>query len=146
MRKYLIVAIAAMTLCSNVGEGSASDWLALYVHDERGFAAGSAAAVYTVYTVALTVGRLGGSVVLGRLGRVRTLRIAGIVPRRRNRLIVVIIPARAVGERLDQPQRVTHAGEARDRLGISDRADVGGLDWDKVQHALGRYRRLPKKK
>lgn len=74
-----IVLIAAMTLCSNVGEGSASDWLALYVHDERGFAAGSAAAVYTVYTVALTVGRLGGSVVIGRLGRVRTLRIAGIV-------------------------------------------------------------------
>lgn len=74
-----IVLIAAMTLCSNVGEGSASDWLALYVHDERGFAAGSAAAVYTVYTVALTVGRLGGSVVIGRLGRVRTLRIAGVV-------------------------------------------------------------------
>ncbi len=74
-----IILIAAMTLCSNVGEGSASDWLALYVHDERGFAAGSAAAVYTVYTVALTVGRLGGSVVIGRLGRVRTLRIAGIV-------------------------------------------------------------------
>jgi predicted MFS family arabinose efflux permease len=74
-----IVLIAAMTLCSNVGEGSASDWLALYVHDERGFAAGSAAAVYTVYTVALTIGRLGGSVVIGRLGRVRTLRIAGIV-------------------------------------------------------------------
>jgi len=73
------VLIAAMTLCSNVGEGSASDWLALYVHDERGFAAGSAAAVYTVYTVALTIGRLGGSVVIGRLGRVRTLRIAGIV-------------------------------------------------------------------
>lgn len=74
-----IILIAAMTLCSNVGEGSASDWLALYVHDERGFAAGSAAAVYTVYTVALTVGRLGGSVVIGRLGRVRTLRVAGIV-------------------------------------------------------------------
>jgi predicted MFS family arabinose efflux permease len=74
-----IVLIAAMTLCSNVGEGSASDWLALYVHDERGFAAGSAAAVYTVYTLALTVGRLGGSVVIGRLGRVRTLRIAGVV-------------------------------------------------------------------
>ncbi|HEY8789822.1 MAG TPA: MFS transporter [Actinopolymorphaceae bacterium] len=74
-----IILIAAMTLCSNVGEGSASDWLALYVHDERGFAAGSAAAVYTVYTVALTIGRLGGSFVIGRLGRVRTLRIAGIV-------------------------------------------------------------------
>lgn len=74
-----IILIAAMTLCSNVGEGSASDWLALYVHDERGFAAGSAAAVYAVYTVALTIGRLGGSVVIGRLGRVRTLRIAGVV-------------------------------------------------------------------
>jgi predicted MFS family arabinose efflux permease len=74
-----IILIAAMTLCSNVGEGSASDWLALYVHDERGFSAGSAAAVYTVYTVALTVGRLGGSLVMARLGRVRTLRIAGVV-------------------------------------------------------------------
>ena len=74
-----IILLAAMTLCSNVGEGSAADWMALYAHDDRGFSAGRAAAVYATYTVALTVGRLLGSAVIARIGRVTTLRVAGVV-------------------------------------------------------------------
>ncbi len=74
-----IILLAAMTLCSNVGEGSAADWMALYAHDDRGFSAGRAAAVYATYTIALTVGRLLGSAVIARIGRVSTLRIAGVV-------------------------------------------------------------------
>jgi predicted MFS family arabinose efflux permease len=74
-----IVLLAVMLVCSNIGEGSASDWLALYVHDDRGFRAGLAATVFTTYTVMVTVGRLLGGFVIGRWGRVRTLRVCGLV-------------------------------------------------------------------
>jgi MFS family permease len=74
-----VILLAVMLLCSNIGEGSASDWLALYVHDERGFSEGAAAAVFTVYSLTITVGRLIGGFVLDRLGRVITVRICGVI-------------------------------------------------------------------
>lgn len=74
-----VILLAVMLLCSNVGEGSASDWLALYVHDERGFSEGAAAAAFTCYSLMITVGRLTGGFVLDRLGRVTTLRLCGVI-------------------------------------------------------------------
>jgi len=74
-----IALLAVMLICSNIGEGSASDWLELYAHDDRGFRPGVAAAVFTTYTVAVTVGRLLGGPVITRLGRVATLRLCGLV-------------------------------------------------------------------
>jgi len=74
-----VALLAVMLLCSNIGEGTASDWLALYAHDERGFGEGAAAAVFTAYSLMITVGRLAGGFVLDRLGRVTTLRICGAV-------------------------------------------------------------------
>ncbi len=74
-----VILLAVMLLCSNIGEGSASDWLALYAHDERGFGEGAAAAVFTVYSLTITVGRLVGGFVLDRLGRVNTVRLCGVI-------------------------------------------------------------------
>ncbi|WP_161606402.1 MFS transporter [Microlunatus speluncae] len=74
-----VILLAVMLLCSNIGEGSASDWLALYAHDERGFGEGAAAAVFTVYSLMITIGRLAGGFVLDRLGRVITVRLCGVI-------------------------------------------------------------------
>ncbi len=74
-----VLLLGVMLLFSNVGEGSASDWLALYAHDERGLGVGPAAAVFTTYTVTSTFGRLVGGFVIDRFGRVGVLRACGVV-------------------------------------------------------------------
>lgn len=74
-----VILLAIMLVCSNLGEGSASDWLALYAHDIRGLGEGAAAAVFTVYSVTSTTGRLLGGLVVDRLGRLLTLRMSGLV-------------------------------------------------------------------
>lgn len=74
-----VVLLAVMLLCSNIGEGTVSDWLALYAHDERGFGPGLAAAAFTTYSVTSTVGRLLGGFVVDRLGHRLSLRLSGLV-------------------------------------------------------------------
>ena len=74
-----VLLLGVMLLFSNVGEGSASDWLALYAHDERGLGVGPAAAVFTTYTVTSTIARLAGGPVIDRFGRVMVLRACGIL-------------------------------------------------------------------
>ncbi len=74
-----IILIGIMTMCSTLSEGAASDWLALYLHDDRGVSQGLAALIFTTYTVALTIGRFSGGGVLQRFGRVDTLRLSGCV-------------------------------------------------------------------
>jgi fucose permease len=74
-----IMLLSVMIICSNIGEGTAADWLALYVHDERGLSQGLGAAAYTTYAVTSTLGRLFGGPVIDRLGKVGTLRLCGLV-------------------------------------------------------------------
>ncbi len=74
-----VILLAIMLVCSNTGEGSASDWLALYAHDERGFGPGAAAAAYTTYSITSTVGRLLGGLVVDRVGPTATLRLSGLI-------------------------------------------------------------------
>lgn len=74
-----ILMLAVIILFSNTGEGSASDWLALYVHDQRGLSQGLAAATYTTYSITSTFGRLTGGFVVDRLGRLAVLRISGLL-------------------------------------------------------------------
>lgn len=59
-------------------EGSANDWLALAMVDDRGFTAGGGAFLYGVFTVAMTAGRIAGVPLLDRFGRVAVLRGAAL--------------------------------------------------------------------
>ena len=115
-----VIMIAVMLLCCNLGEGTASDWLALYAHDERGFSEGAAGAVFTCYSLMITIGRLGGGFVLDRLGRVATLRLCGVITAA-GFAIVLFLPS-AIGPYLGAglwglglsvvfPAAVTTAGE-----------------------------------
>ncbi|HEU4945715.1 MAG TPA: MFS transporter [Kribbella sp.] len=74
-----LILIGVMVLCSTVGEGAAADWLALFLRDERAASPGLAAAGFTAFTIAMTVGRLLGTTAIERLGRGITLRLAGVL-------------------------------------------------------------------
>lgn len=80
-RSVMLIAlvIGVMMLCSTVGEGSASDWLALHMVEDRGTTAALGAATYTVYALFLTIGRLLGHLTIERFGRVRAIQVSGLI-------------------------------------------------------------------
>lgn len=71
--------IGLMMLGGTFGEGSASDWLAVHMVDERGTSEAMGAALYTCYALFLTTGRLTGHVALNKFGRVGAIRISGVL-------------------------------------------------------------------
>ena len=66
--------IGAIVLGMAFTEGSANDWLALAMVDERGVSHATGAALFGVFTVAMTVARVAGVPLLDRYGRVPVLR------------------------------------------------------------------------
>ncbi len=74
-----VLGLGVMCFCAAWAEGSANDWLALVLADDRGASAAMAAAGFAVFAAAMTVGRLVGTTVVARIGRVRALRIGALV-------------------------------------------------------------------
>ncbi|MGW5018802.1 MFS transporter [Streptomyces cacaoi] len=73
-RAQLLVAVLGLiALCTAYGEGALADWSALHLTDDLGAGAGVAAAGYSVFAGAMTVGRLSGTTLLERLGPGRVL-------------------------------------------------------------------------
>jgi MFS family permease len=68
--------IGVIMLGMAFAEGSANDWLALAMVDDRGLDHGQGALLFGVFTVAMTAGRIGGVPALDRFGRVPVLRVA----------------------------------------------------------------------
>ena len=71
------LAIGLIALGMAFTEGSANDWLALSLVDDRGLENGQAAALFTLFTAAMMVGRIAGGPLIDRFGRVPVLRITG---------------------------------------------------------------------
>ena len=74
-----IVLIGVITLCGTLLEGSAADWVTLYLTDDRGQTQSAAAFGYAVFAMAMALSRFGGTPVIARLGRGRAVRIAGVL-------------------------------------------------------------------
>jgi MFS family permease len=74
-----IVLIGTITLCATLLEGSASDWITLFLTDDRGQTQTAAALGYTVFATAMALSRFGGTPVIARLGRGTAIRIAGVL-------------------------------------------------------------------
>ncbi|MBT2517024.1 MFS transporter [Streptomyces sp. ISL-90] len=70
-----LILIGVVVLGMSFAEGSANDWLALAVVDGHGYDETIGAAVFTVFTVAMTAGRVLGGPFIDRFGRVPMLRI-----------------------------------------------------------------------
>ncbi len=74
--RWLVVVLGFIALCTAYGEGALADWSALHLRETLGASAGVAASGYSVFALAMTVGRLSGSTVLERVGQTRAL-VAG---------------------------------------------------------------------
>ncbi|MEU3983556.1 MFS transporter [Streptomyces sp. NPDC026672] len=72
----LVFTFGLIALCTAYGEGAMADWGALHLEQDLETSPGLAAAGYSAFALAMTVGRLTGSTLLQRLGRTRTV-VAG---------------------------------------------------------------------
>lgn len=90
-----VLLVGVIVLGMAFAEGSANDWLSLAMVDGHGVTHSAGAAIFGVFVAAMTVGRIGGVVVLDRFGRVPVLRasaalaIAGL-------LLVILVPSTVV--------------------------------------------------
>jgi predicted MFS family arabinose efflux permease len=75
-REPRVLLIGVLVLGMAFAEGSANDWLALAMTDDRGFDDAQGALMFGVFAVAMTVGRIAGVPLLDRFGRVPVLRVA----------------------------------------------------------------------
>ena len=72
----LVLTFGLIALCTAYGEGALADWSALHLKQDLDVTAGTAAAGYSCFALAMTIGRLTGTRLLERLGQTRTL-VAG---------------------------------------------------------------------
>lgn len=77
-REPRTIAIGLVALGMAFAEGSATDWLALGMTDDRGASNASAASWFLLFTLSMTVGRIVGVPLLNRFGRVVILSLAAV--------------------------------------------------------------------
>ncbi|GHE03089.1 MFS transporter [Streptomyces alanosinicus] len=75
----LVVVFGLIALCTAYGEGAMADWGALHLQQDLMASSGVAAAGYSCFALAMTVGRATGTTLLERLGRTRTVIAGGTV-------------------------------------------------------------------
>lgn len=76
--RKLVLGLGLIAMCTAYGEGALADWSALHLADDLGAGPGLAAAGYSVFALAMTVGRLSGTALLERLGQSRSLTAGGL--------------------------------------------------------------------
>jgi MFS family permease len=71
------MALAMIALVTSVGEGTANNWLAVMLVDNRGVPASIGALTFAGFNVTMALGRFTGGVLIRRFGRTLVLRYAG---------------------------------------------------------------------
>ena len=71
--------LGLLALCGQVGEGSAGDWSAVYLHADLGTSAGLAVAGLAAFSVTMAAGRMAGDRLAARFGPVRLVRVSGLL-------------------------------------------------------------------
>ncbi|MEU5686453.1 MFS transporter [Streptomyces venezuelae] len=74
--RRLVLVFGLIALCTAFGEGALADWGALHLEQDLAAHPGIAAAGYSCFAFAMTLGRLGGTTLLERLGQTPIL-VAG---------------------------------------------------------------------
>lgn len=72
-----VLVFGLIALCTAYGEGALADWGALHLEEDLAAHPGVAAAGYSCFALAMTVGRLSGTVLLERLGQTRVIVVGG---------------------------------------------------------------------
>jgi len=75
----VIWVLGVLALFGQVGEGSAGDWSAVYLHVNLGTAPGVAAAGLAAFSVTMALGRAAGDRLSTRFGPVTLVRVSGLV-------------------------------------------------------------------
>jgi MFS family permease len=96
IRDVRLLGLGVMTFCAAWAEGSANDWLALMLADDRGASEAAAALGFAVFAGAMTVARLVGTPVVNRFGRVRTLRVGAVITAT-GVVVLLAVPELSVG-------------------------------------------------
>jgi predicted MFS family arabinose efflux permease len=73
-----VLPIGLVGFCAIFAEGASADWSGVYLKHVAGASAGVAAASYTAFACMMAAARLGGDLVIRRLGPSRTVRIGGV--------------------------------------------------------------------
>jgi MFS family permease len=71
------LALAVIALVTSVGEGTANNWLAVMLVDNRGVPASIGALTFAGFNATMALGRFTGGVLIRRFGRTLVLRFAG---------------------------------------------------------------------
>ena len=71
--------LGLLALCALVGEGTAADWSAVYLHDNLKAAAGTAALAFSAFSVMMTIGRLLADRLARSFGPVPLVRCSGVM-------------------------------------------------------------------
>ncbi|MFE9735118.1 MFS transporter [Streptomyces sp. NPDC005863] len=69
----LVLVFGLIALCTAYGEGAIADWGPLHLEQDLHAHPGIAAAAYSCFAFAMTIGRFSGTTLLERLGRTRTV-------------------------------------------------------------------------
>jgi len=75
----IIWVLGLLALAGQLGEGSAGDWSAVYLHANLGTSAGVAAAGLAAFSVTMAAGRLAGDRLAARFGSAALVRASGLV-------------------------------------------------------------------
>jgi MFS family permease len=75
----IIWVLGLLALAGQIGEGSAGDWSAVYLHANLGTSAGVAAVGLAAFSVTMAAGRLAGDRLAARFGPVALVRASGLV-------------------------------------------------------------------
>lgn len=78
-RSFHLIFLGALAMCTLVGEGTAADWSAVYLHESLGSTPAFAAAAFAAFSVTMTIGRLLGDRLAERFGPVRLVRGCGVL-------------------------------------------------------------------
>ena len=79
LRDGSLILLGVLAFCGLFGEGAMADWSALLLERTAGVAPAAAALGYAAFSVAMTAGRIAGDAVIARVGRLRTLRVSGLL-------------------------------------------------------------------
>ncbi|WP_329332372.1 MFS transporter [Streptomyces sp. NBC_00663] len=90
--RALVITFGLIALCTAYGEGALADWSALHLEQDLHTTPGVAAAGYSCFALAMTIGRLTGTRLLERLGQTRTL-VAGGTTAALGMLLGALAPA-----------------------------------------------------
>ncbi|WP_419993214.1 MFS transporter [Streptomyces boninensis] len=90
--RRLVMVFGLIALCTAFGEGALADWGALHLEQDLNAHPGLAAAGYSCFALAMTIGRLSGTTLLERLGQTPIL-VAGGITAATGMLIGALVPS-----------------------------------------------------